>query len=263
VEQIAEAGCIYLAEPSARLVDGFFRLRTLGQHQVKGVQHPVGVFELESVGAVLTRLQAAERRGFSRFVGCDAEIGILEAALESALEGRGRVVGVVGEPGVGKSRLCREFVLKSKMRGISVIEAHCPAHGRNVLYIPVLELFRAYFGITEQDSAPEARRKSAGALLMLDESFREVLPLVFEFLAVPDPKNPAPRIDPQVKQHQLYAFLRGLVRTRSDAEPLVVLVDDLHWIDNASDAFLAEFVEALEGTCTLYLRNFRPEYSAA
>src|SRR5713226_9526459 len=217
MEQIAEPGSIYLAEPSAKLVDGFFRLRAIGQHQVKGVQHPVGVFELEGVGAVLTRLQASERRGFSRFVGRDAEMRTLESALESALAGRGRVVGVVGEPGVGKSRLCREFVVKTRLRGIPVIEAHCPAHGKNVPYIPVLELFRAYFGITEHDSAAEARRKIAGGLLMLDESFREMLPLVFEFLAVPDPKNPAPRIDPQIKQRQLYAFLRAIVRARSEA----------------------------------------------
>src|SRR5215472_7783733 len=263
MEQIAEAGSIYLAEATAKLVDGFFRLRMLGQHQLKGAHKPVGVFEIESVGAVLTRLQAAERRGFSRFVGRESEMRALDEALESALEGRGRVVGVVGDAGVGKSRLCREFVVKTRTRGISVIEVHCPAHGKNVPYIPVLELFRAYFGITERDSAAEARQKIGGRLLMLDESFRAALPLVFEFLAVPDPKNPAPRIHPQVKQGQIYAFLRGLVRARSKSEPLVVLVDDLHWIDSASDAFLAEFVEALEGTRTLYLGNFRPEYKAA
>src|SRR5262249_8286695 len=134
--------------------------------------------------------------------------------------------------------------------------------GKTIPYIPILELFRAYFGIIERDSARDARRKIAGALLLLDESFREVLPLMFEFLAVPDPNDPAPQINPQAKQRQLYAFLRTLVRARSRAEPAVFLVDDLHWVDDASDAFLAELLEAIEGTRTLYLLNFRPEYSA-
>src|SRR5205814_10546155 len=135
---------------------------------------------------------------------------------------------------VGKSRLCREFVVRTRARGISVYEGHCPAHGKTIPYIPVLQLFRSYFGITEQDTAPEARRKIAGGLLLLDVSFHEVLPLVFEFLAVPDPSNPAPQMDPQAKQRQLYGFLRTLVRARSRAEPAVLLFDDLHWGDDAS-----------------------------
>jgi len=263
MEQIAEPGSIYLAEPTVRLVEGFFQLRDLGGHEVKGMTRPVGVFELEAAGDVVTRLQAAERRGFSRFVGREAETRALASTLDAALEGQGWVVGVVGEPGVGKSRLCREFVIQALARGISVYEAHCPAHGKTIPYLPILELFRVYFGITGRDTAVEARRKIAGGLLLLDESFREVLPLVFEFLGVPDPKNPAPQMDPQAKQRQLYAFLRSLVRARSEAEPAVIFLDDLHWVDNASDAFLAELVEALEGTRTLCLLNFRPEYSAA
>jgi len=110
MEQIAEAGSIYLAEATAKLVDGFFRLRMLGQHQLKGAHKPVGVFELESVGALLTRLQAAERRGFSRFVGRESEMRALDEALASALEGRGRVVGGGRRPGRGQEpavpRIC-------------------------------------------------------------------------------------------------------------------------------------------------------------
>jgi class 3 adenylate cyclase/tetratricopeptide (TPR) repeat protein len=262
MEQIAEPGSIYLAEPTARLVEGFFQLRDLGRHEVKGIPRPVGVFELEAAGDALTRLQVAERRGFSRFVGREAETRALASTLGAALEGQGRVVGVVGEPGVGKSRLCREFVVQAVARGISVYEGHCLAHGKTIPYLPILELFRVFFGITVRDTAVEARRKIAGGLLLLDESFREVLPLVFEFLAVPDPKNAAPQMDPQAKQRQLYAFLRSLLRARSEAEPAVIFLDDLHWVDNASDTFLAEIVEAIEGTRTLCLLNFRPEYSA-
>jgi class 3 adenylate cyclase len=263
MEQIAEPGSTYLAEATAKLIEGFFVLRDLGRHDVKGITRPVGVFELEGVGTASTRLQAAERRGFSRFVGRETEMRMLESALDAALEGQARVIGVVGEPGVGKSRLCREFVVRSRARGISVYEGHCPAHGKTIPYIPVLQLFRSYFSITEQDTAPEARRKIAGGLLLLDVSFHEVLPLVFEFLAVPDPKHPAPKMDPQAKQRQIYAFLRTLVQARSTAEPAAIFVDDLHWIDDASNAFIAELVEAIEGTRTLFLVNFRPEYSAA
>jgi serine/threonine protein kinase len=263
MEQLAKPGTILLAETTAKLVQGFFLLREYGEHVVQGVVRAVRVFELLAPGEVHTSLQAAERRGFSRFVGRETEMGALESALARAIGGEGSVLGVVGEPGVGKSRLCREFVGRVRERSTAVYEGHCPAHGKTIPYIPILELFRSYFGIVERDSPVEARKKIATTLLALDESFRAELPLVCEFLAVPDPDDPAPIMDPQAKQKRLYGFLRALVRARSRKEPAVILVDDLHWVDDASDAFLAELIDAIDGTRTLCLVNFRPEYSAA
>src|SRR6059058_5628991 len=168
MEQLAEPGKVFLTEHTARLVAGFFTLRDLGESAVKGVGAPLRVYELEGVGALRTRLDVARARGFSRFVGRTAEMASLEAALGRAVAGTGQVIGVVAEAGVGKSRLCHEFTERARAQGIAVYDAHCVAHGKMIPFLPVLELLRGYFGITDQDGDEAARRKVAGTLLLLD-----------------------------------------------------------------------------------------------
>jgi class 3 adenylate cyclase/tetratricopeptide (TPR) repeat protein len=262
MEALAESGHICLSEHTARLVTGYFQLRDLGRTRVKGASEPVGLFDLEGIGPFRTRLDRSRARGLSTFVGRDSEMGSLEAALQHALAGDGRIVGVVAQAGVGKSRLCFEFAERCRARGIVVYEAHCPAHGKTVAHLPILELLRGYFGLADGDSPRAAREKIAGRLLLLDRAFETALPLVWDFLRVPDPERPVEEIDAAVRQQQLHDFTRRLVRARSEREPAVLFFDDLHWIDPASDAFLAQLVEAARGTRTLLLVNFRPEYRA-
>jgi class 3 adenylate cyclase/tetratricopeptide (TPR) repeat protein len=262
MEALAESGHICLSEHTARLVEGYFAYQDLGRTRVKGVAEPVGLFDLEGVGALRSRLEHSRARGFSRFVGRVDEVAVLQAALSRALEGRGGAVGVVAEAGVGKSRLCHEFVEKCRARGIAVYEAHCPSHGKVVPLLPVLELFRGYFGVTHKDGDQLAREKIAGRLLLLDRELEPFLPLAFDFLGVPDPERSAPAMEPAVRQRQLFAFTRRLVQARSDREPAVLFVDDAHWIDEGSDAFIAQVADVVPGTRTMLLLNFRPEYSA-
>jgi class 3 adenylate cyclase/tetratricopeptide (TPR) repeat protein len=262
MEQIAAANSICLSERTAQLVGGYLELRDLGPTAVKGLRDSIRVFELTGLGEHRTRLDHARGRGLSRFVGRDADLAALEAALDQARAGNGQVVGVVAEAGTGKSRLCFEFVERCRARGIRVDEGHCPSHGKTVPYLPVLELLRAIFAIGDRDRPQEARRKIGGELLLLGERFRELLPLVYDFLAVADPERPAPQLSPDARQRQLVAFLRHLVQARSEREPQVFLIDDAHWIDAGSDGFLAHAVEAVNGTRTLWLVNFRPEYHA-
>jgi class 3 adenylate cyclase/tetratricopeptide (TPR) repeat protein len=262
MQQIAEAGRIWLTERTARLVTGYFRLRDLGPLDVKGAREPVRVYDLEGLGPHVTRLDVSRARGFTRFVGRGREMQILETTLARAVDGRGQIVGVVGEAGIGKSRLCLEFVKHCRDQGISVWEAHCPAHGRAIPLLPVLELMRAFFGIGERDDPAEARRKIAGTLVLLDERLREDLPLAFDFLRVPDPDHALPNLDPEARRRRLLAFTRRLFEARSAREPAVFLMDDLHWIDAESDAFIAQLIESVVATRTLLLTNFRPEYQA-
>jgi len=262
MEQLAEEGRPYLGAETASLVEGYFELEDLGEFRIKGAREPLRAFALGDVGPAQTRLDISRARGFTRFVGRRNEMTSLEAALSRALEGQGQVVGVVGEAGVGKSRLCTEFADLCRAREIALYEAHCLAHGHSVSLLPVFELLRGYFGIAAGDPDRITREKIAGRLLLLDRAFDPILPLVFDFLGVPDPDRPAPQIDPEVRQRQLFAFVRRLVQSRSEQEPTVLLFDDLHWIDAASDGFLAQLVEAASNTRTLLLVNFRPEYSA-
>jgi adenylate cyclase len=201
-------------------------------------------------------------RGFSRFVGRADEMATLELALHGATEGNGQVVGVVGEAGVGKSRLCLEFVERCRANGTPVYEAHCPSHGKTVPFLPLLELLRDLLGVSDRDPPLKVREAIAGRVLLLDRDLEEFLPLVFDFLGVADPEQRAPTLDPDTRQRRLFAFVRRLVQGLSAREPTLILVDDLHWIDGASDAFLSQIVEAVGGSRSMLLVNFRPEYRA-
>jgi adenylate cyclase len=260
MEQLAEAHTICLSEATAKAVAGYVTVRDLGPAKIKGAAEPVHVFELAGMSTRRTRLEVARARGLTRFVGRDAEMDVLEAALARARAGNGQVIGVVAEAGTGKSRLCWEFAEHCRATGMRVIEGRCAPYGKNVPLLPILQIFRHYYGITEQDSEQSAREKLAGRLLLLDEDYREVLPVLFEFFGVPDPDRPAPHIDADLKQRQLFGVLRKLVQ--HGAEDTVALIEDLHWIDGASAAWLEEWVDAIAGTRFVLIVNFRPEFEA-
>ena len=263
IEQLAEAGHAYLGEASERLARGYFHLRSLGASKLKGIETSIEIFELEDVSSAKSRLDVSRSRGLARFVGRVDEMSTLDHALERAQQGHGQVVGVVGEPGLGKSRLCFEFVERCRAQGIPVADAHCPAHGMNVPYLPILELYRNYLGITATDTPAEARQKIAGALLLLDPDLHETLPVLFDFMGVADPERPAPRMDVESRQRQLFDLIHRITRARNEQGVTnVVMIDDLHWIDPGSDLFVAQFVETAENSLTMLLLNFRPEYAA-
>jgi class 3 adenylate cyclase/tetratricopeptide (TPR) repeat protein len=262
MEQIAEPGKVYLTAHTAALVQGYFVLADLGAMAIKGVHEPMRVYELQGLGQMRTRLDVSRSRGFSRFVGRGDEMQMLESALARAREGHAQIVGIVGEAGLGKSRLCYEFLERCRARGLMTYETTGVAHGKAVPFLPVLRLFRAFYGITEQDSDATARERIAGRLLLLDERLRETLPLNFEFMGVPDPENPAPRIDPEARQRQMFDVVRRVIQARGQRETSVTLLEDLHWFDGGSAAFVEPMLEAVIGTRALVLLNFRPEYQA-
>jgi class 3 adenylate cyclase/tetratricopeptide (TPR) repeat protein len=261
MEALAESGKVYLTGQAAAPVKGYFELDDLGAFHVKGVSEPVPVFELRGVGALRTRFDVSRARGLSRFVGRDADLKVLASAFESAKQGKGRALGLVADPGVGKSRLCFEFAERCRANDVVVLQGSGVPHGKNIPLLPILEIFRAYFGISERDEPRDAREKVAGRLLLIDDTFREVLPLVFEFLGIPDPQRPAPPLDPQVRQRRLVAVVRRLIE-RGNPNGFVILIEDLHWLDQASATFVAEYVDAIANGPGLLLLNFRPEYRA-
>jgi adenylate cyclase len=262
MEQLAEPGKVCLADGTAKRVVGYFELEDLGPARLSGMREPIQVFELQGVGQLRTRLDVSRMRGFSRFVGRAEEMQTLEAALVRAREREAQVIGIVGEAGTGKSRLCFEFLERCRTWGLASFEAHGVAHGRATPLVPILELFRSYFGIKEQDSDQIAREKIAGRLLLLDDAFREVLPLQFEFLGVADPEHPATGMEPETRQGQLFSVMKRVVQLGGREQTTITLLEDLHWFDGGSDAFVEQLVDAVQGTHSLLIVNFRPEYHA-
>ncbi len=262
MEALAEPGKAYLTEHTAKLAEGYLELRDLGEFDVKGASRPIGVFELVGVGRARSRLDLSRERGLSNFVGRADEMAVLEEAFEQARQGRGAVIGIVAEPGVGKSRLCHEFAEHCKSQGVDVYEAQAQAHGQAIPFLPVLQMLRGYFGIEDRDTDRVAREKIAGRLLLLDPDFADDLPLIFDFLAVPDPERPAPSASAEARQRLLRGVIRRLYQVPGRTDVVVNLIEDLHWMDEGSEDFLAEMVSAVEGTATLAVVNFRPEYEA-
>jgi class 3 adenylate cyclase/tetratricopeptide (TPR) repeat protein len=259
MEALAEPGKAYLTEAAAELARGFLDLRDLGEFEIKGASRPVRVFELSGVGSARSRLDLSRERGFSRFVGRESEIDALEEALAQAKRGEGRAVGVVAEPGVGKSRLCHEFAERTRREGIDVYEAQAQAHGTETPFMPVLQLLRSYFGILDSDPERIVREKIAGRVLLLDPGFVDDLPLLFDFLGVPDPDRPLPQLSAEARQRALQGLVCRLVQAPNRREPIVAVIEDLHWLDEPSKALLGELLASVRGTKTLVLVNYRPE----
>jgi len=262
MEQLAEAGRIYLTEHTAALVRGYFELQELGEVRVRGAEAPMRAFALEGVGPLRTRLDVSEARGFSRFVGRVDEMAALEAALERCASGRGRVVGVVADAGIGKSRLCWEFGERCRSGDIAVHSGHGVSHGRMLPFLPIRELLRSLLDVDEHDPPQTARNKIAGFLLLLDRGFSDALPALFEFMGVGDPEQPAAPLNADARHQQLRGIVRRLLRALGQRRTQVLIIEDLHWIDGGTEAFLESIVEAVDETPTLLLVNFRPDYHA-
>jgi adenylate cyclase len=262
METLAEPNTCYVSAGTTALVDGFFLFHDLGEFRVKGAAEPVRVRRLEGVGEARTRFDVARSRGLSRFVGRDADLRALSDALEQAVAGNGQAIGIVADAGTGKSRLCFEFLAYCRERGMRVFEGRAVAHGRNIPFLPILEILRSYFGVTGDDDDDAARVKIAGHLTVLGTEATESLALVYDFLGVADPQNPTPRVEPEIRQRQLVGVMRHIIASASRERPSVAMVEDLHWLDPASGEFLEHMVDACAGTHSLLLLNFRPEYRA-
>jgi class 3 adenylate cyclase/tetratricopeptide (TPR) repeat protein len=262
MEALAEPGRAYLSEHTARLARGWFALRDLGSFAVKGNRKPVGVYLLEGPCAVHSAYDVSRSRGLSRLVGRAEELAALESALTRAAAGAGQVVGVVGEAGVGKSRLCEEFARSCQERGMRVHRAHGVSHGGRLALLPAVELLRDVFGITDADAPAEARARVTERLVLeqLLDPASEELPILFDFLEVPDPERPPVPMTPDARLRRLFRLLRKVIQRRSDRELVVILLEDLHWFDPASVQFVELLVESYPATRTLVLTNFRPEF---
>jgi tetratricopeptide (TPR) repeat protein len=260
MEQLADPGSIYLSEATTTAVSGHFRLRDLGAFELKGVRRPVRVHELEAAGPLRTRFEVSRARGLSKFVGRDVEMAMLETALERAMAGEGQIVGIVGEAGAGKSRLVHEFLERCRARSIRTAVAHCVAHGSMIPLLPIMELMRSTFGITDRDGEEDCRVKIAGSMLRADPGLSEDVAFMMDFLGVPDRSEPIPQMDPEARGRHLARIVVRLATARSGGDVLVAVTEDLHWIDGASEAVLLTRTQNAPRTGHLGIYTYRPEY---
>jgi class 3 adenylate cyclase/tetratricopeptide (TPR) repeat protein len=260
MEQLATPGSIRLTAATLRLAEGLVQVNALGQFPVKGLADPVEVFELVGASAIRRRLHASAARGLTRFVGRQQELTALQQGLAQAGAGHGQVVAVVGEAGVGKSRLVYEFVHSHHTPGWLVLESASVSYGKATPYFPVIDLLKRYSHVEEHDDTRTIRAKITGHVLTLDPGLQDTVPALLSLLDALPEDNVFLTLDPpQRRQRTLDALKRVLLR-ESQQPPLLLVFEDLHWIDSETQALLTSLVESLPTARVLLLVNYRPEY---
>ncbi len=262
MESLASGGAIVTSEHTYKLTEGYFEFKSLGAAQVKGVSEPVKIYEVLGVGPLRTRIEVAARRGLARFVGRQSELEHLQRALEQAKAGHGQIVGVMGEPGVGKSRLFHEFKLISQ-KGCLVLETFSVSHGKAYPYLPLIDLLKNYFQLTPQDDERKRREKITGRVLTLDRSLEDTLPYLFALLGIAEPTSSLQQMDPQIRKRRTLEAIKRLLARESLNQPLIIIFEDLHWLDAETQAFLTLLSESVATARILLLVNYRPEYQHA
>ena len=260
MEQMALPGSTLITAAVLALAEGFIEVKPLGPVPVKGLAAPVEVYEVVDVGPVRTRLQAAVARGLTRFVGRDPELDTLKQALARAGAGHGQVVALVGEAGVGKSRLVYEFLHAQHTQGWLVLTSNSVSYGKATPYLPVLDLLKGYCGIDSRDDLRRRREKVVGKVLGLDEALRPTLPAILALLEVPVDEPQWQALDPPQRRQRTLDAIKRLLLRESQVQPLLVVFEDLHWIDTETQALLDSLVESLPTAQLLLLVNYRPEY---
>jgi class 3 adenylate cyclase/tetratricopeptide (TPR) repeat protein len=263
LEQLATPGSIRLTAGTLRLAEGFVEVTSLGPVPVKGLPKPVEVFELLGAYAARTRLEATAGRGLTRFVGRGAEMEQIGDALDRASQGRGQVVAVVGEPGVGKSRLVWEVTHSSTLVGWRVLKASSVAYGKATSYLPVIGLLKEYFGIEDRDGLQEVSGKVTGGLLRLDRSLEPAVVPLLALLDVPVSDARWQTLDPRQRRRSTLDAVKQLLLCDARNQPLLLIFEDVHWIDGETQALLDSLIESLPAARLLLLVNYRPEYSHA
>jgi class 3 adenylate cyclase len=266
VQQLAPPGGVSVTGDTARLVGGFFDLRDRGEHRLKGSSVPVRVFDLGGPGPIRSRLERSRAQGFSRFVGRQRELTRLEGALREARAGRPGLVLISGEPGAGKSRLCHELVEGSP--DVALHFARALSHGGMLPFHAIADLARSLFGVAAGAPAPDARAAVARALAGVEPPDPIALGFWLELLGVPDPSVAHSELEPEARRLRLFQSLRGVIQARARRELTVLWIDDLQWLDPASEAALAMLGEHLgsptsAGDRVLLLATARPEYQSA
>ncbi len=260
MEQMAKPGSVLLTPATLRLAEGHVRVKSLGPVSVKGLGETVEVFELTGAASTRTRLQVAAGRGLTRFVGRDTELDQLRVALERAGAAHGQVVALVGEPGVGKSRLVWELVHSHRTAGWLVVESSSASYGKASTFLPVVDLLKGYFGIEDRDDPRRVREKLIGKLLALDESLRPALPTLEGLLDVPVQDAAWTSLGTDQRRRRVLDAVKRLVLRESQVQPLLLVFEDLHWVDGDTQALLDDLVESVPSPHLLLLVNYRPEY---
>jgi class 3 adenylate cyclase/tetratricopeptide (TPR) repeat protein len=260
LQTLASPGSIAISEGLRKLVEGYFTLKPLGPARIKGASEPVNVYEVTGLGPLRTRLQRSASRGYTKFVGRQREMDVMKAAAERALSGHGQIVAAVAEPGVGKSRLFYEFRVKYQSDWM-VLDAFSVSYGRATAYLPVLELLHEYFRIGADDDSRTRHEKVNGRVLTLDRALEDTLPYLSVLLGLSGSDDLLGQANVQAQRRRTQEAVKRILLRESLNQPLMLIFEDLHWIDDDTEALLNLLADSIATAKILLLVNYRPEYT--
>jgi class 3 adenylate cyclase/tetratricopeptide (TPR) repeat protein len=278
MQELAAGGTALVTASTLRQVEGFVQVKSVGAVPVKGVSRPVEAFEVVAATAARTRVQAAAVRGLTPLVGRRREIEVFSKLMEEAGLGKGQILAMVGEPGLGKSRLVHEFARHQLRPGWLVLEGASVSYGKATPYFPLIEMLRRYFQIADGEGSENIREQVVMHILELDNMLKDAIPPMLSLLGVlageVPPSAPLTQfkevvhaterylgMEPQQRRRYTFDAIKRVLVRESQRQPLLVVFEDLHWIDSETQAFLDSLIESLPMARIVLLVDYRPEYS--
>lgn len=261
MEVLAPPSSVLVSRDTYRIAKNFFRFNSCGKVIVKGKEEPIEAYELVETGEVETRIGAAVVRGLTKFVGREREITSLKRAFEQAQLGSGRVIGLVGEAGVGKSRLVLEFREALGDTEYIYLEGRCFHFGSSIAYLPILGILRSYFNVKEGMQSDILKRRIEEAIVQADKKLLYLLPPLHELFSLTVEDESYAKLDPIQKGQKMFEAVRDLFFRENQKKPLILAIEDLHWIDKTSENFLTYLIGWLANARILLILLYRPDYN--
>jgi len=260
LQNLAEPATILISESTHKLVQDYFDVKPLGPLQVKGKAHPVKAFRVRRIKRSIAPVDIAKARGLTKLIGRDKELDILTDRLGKINEGLGQVVGIVGEAGIGKSRLIYEFRKSIEKEKITYLESSCLSYGIATPYLPIIDHIKSNCGIGAIDDEPTIKKKLDSEIERMGLEW--ILPYLYHLLSLQVPLDFLKVLDEREKKRRTHEALRSLYLTGSQIRPLVVTIENINWMDNASAEYLNYLGEGLHGHPLLLILTYRPGYDA-
>jgi len=260
MEGLAESGTTYVTEDTFKLTEGLFRFEALGERQVKGREAPVKAYQVIATSTRRTRFDVSAEQGLTPFVGRERELELLLDGFERAKSGRGQAFSIMGEAGVGKSRILYEFRKAIGSEDVTFLEGRCLSYGRGISYHPVIDLLKSNFGIIEGDDDRKIKEKVKQGLEVLDIDKASTLPYLLELLSVKRSGVDMIRTSPDAIKDRMMEAVKKIVLKGSELRPLIIAIEDLHWMDKSSEEVSKRLLESISGSRILLIFTYRPEF---
>jgi class 3 adenylate cyclase/tetratricopeptide (TPR) repeat protein len=260
METLALPGATYITEDTFKCIEGLFRFEALGPKQIKGKEKPVNVFRVIAPSTRRTRFDVSAERGLTPFVGRERELELLLDGFERAKAGRGQAFSIMAEAGVGKSRLLYEFRKTVANEDLTFLEGKCLSYSSGVAYHPVIDVLKSNFNVQENDRDSEIRQKVKKQLKRFGVDEASTLPYLLELLSVKDSGMDEIPMSPEAKKDRTIEAVKRLTLKGSEIRPLIIAVEDLHWIDKSSEDYLKNLLESISGARVFLTFTYRPEF---